>query len=98
MTPYFPLARLILPHRRQGCGLRFLIHWEGFPYSHDSWLPGSMCRVLAALILTYIPIMNSVTLSLTCLDMCICFRVEEGVRTAPYSESSLPTYKTLYIP
>ncbi|TBU41888.1 hypothetical protein BD309DRAFT_867441 [Dichomitus squalens] len=49
MTPYFPLARSILPHRRRGRGFRFLIHWEGFPYSHDSQLPGSIRRDLAAL-------------------------------------------------
>ncbi len=39
----------ILDHQRRGRGYRFLVHWKGFPSSHDSWLPGSMCRDLAAL-------------------------------------------------
>ena len=40
----------ILDHqRRGGHGFRFLVHWKGFPSSHDSWLPGSECRDLAAL-------------------------------------------------
>ena len=39
----------ILDHQRRGRGFRFLVHWKGFPSSHDSWLPGSECRDLAAL-------------------------------------------------
>ena len=38
----------ILDHQRRGRGFRFLVHWKGFPSSHDSWLPGSECRDLAA--------------------------------------------------
>ena len=39
----------IIDHQRRGRGYRFLVHWKGFPSSHDSWLPGSECRDLAAL-------------------------------------------------
>ena len=39
----------ILDHPRRGRGFRFLVHWKGFPSSHDSWLPGAECRDLAAL-------------------------------------------------
>ncbi|EJF55405.1 hypothetical protein DICSQDRAFT_28560, partial [Dichomitus squalens LYAD-421 SS1] len=31
----------IIDHQRRGRGYRFLVHWRGFPSSHDSWLPGA---------------------------------------------------------
>lgn len=39
----------IIDHKRFGRGFRYLVHWRGFPHSHDRWRKGSDIKDLHAL-------------------------------------------------
>lgn len=39
----------IIDQRRRGRGMQYLVHWRGYPDSHDEWIAGSLLQDNAAL-------------------------------------------------